>query len=188
TLFEVIRRLRRQDVGVIYISHRLEEVYAIGDRVTVLKDGVGQGTFRLAAVTPHDLVARMVGRELTLGRLRREPIPADSPTVLEVRNLRDDRSAVGEGVRLKGISLAVRAGGVRALAGLVGAGRTELALALFGARPGVTGEVLIEGRPARLGAPARAIAAGIGYLPEDRKEASLFLEMSVAWNVAAVAL
>jgi L-arabinose transport system ATP-binding protein len=154
----------------------------------VLKDGQWQGTYPVAQVTPDELVRRMVGRELLAERLDPEPWPSDRPVVLEVRGLRDGPSAAGGRPLLKGINLSVRAGEVLALAGLVGAGRTELALALMGARPGVSGEVLRDGRRLRIRNPADAVAAGIGYLPEDRKEAGLFLPMSVTWNMAAVAL
>jgi ABC-type sugar transport system ATPase subunit len=188
TLFEVVARLKRQGLGIIYISHRLEEIFAIGDRVTVLKDGAGQGTFRVTDVAPDDLVYRMVGRPLQRHRGPASCDVAVGPVVLEVRDLRDVAPAGESRAKLRGISLSARAGEILVLAGLVGSGRTELAMALFGARPGVSGEVLIEGRRGLPRSPARAIAAGIGYLPEDRKEAGLFPEMSIAHNVAAAAL
>ena len=188
TLFGMIRRLKGQGLGIIYISHRLEEIFAIGDRVTALKDGAGQGTFRVADVTPDDLVYRMVGRPLERHRDPASRDDAGGPVVLEVRDLRDVEAAGESQARLRGISLTARAGEILVLAGLVGAGRTELALALFGARLGVSGEVLVDGRRGLPRSPARAIAAGIGYLPEDRKDAGLFPEMSIAQNIAAAAL
>ncbi len=183
-LFRVIRRLRSQGTGIIYISHRLEEVFAIADRVTVLKDGAGQGTFRASELKTSDLVAKMVGREVNPHQPRTDLAPPEGLPMLEVLGLCDPP---GARPRLKDITFAVRAGEIVGLAGLVGAGRTELALALFGARPGARGEVKVEGRSVILRSPAEAIAAGIGYLPEDRKEGGLFLEMSVEENVAAVA-
>jgi ABC-type sugar transport system ATPase subunit len=186
-LFGLIRGLRARGAGVVYISHRLEEVFAIADRVTVLKDGAGQGTFATAELTPARLVALMVGREVNPHTPRPDPPPADSPVVLEVADLSDGEGVGGLRPRLCDINLKARAGEVVGLAGLVGAGRTELALALFGARRGVTGQVRVAGRPVALGSPADAIAAGIGYLPEDRKEAGLFPAMSVEDNVSAVA-
>jgi ABC-type sugar transport system ATPase subunit len=139
-------------------------------------------------VTPVDLIYRMVGRQLDLHRKAAPREGPDEPIVLEVRDLRDV-GAVPEGrSRLRGIDLTARAGEVLVLAGLVGAGRTELAMALFGARPGVSGEVILEGRRALPRSPDRAIASGIGYLPEDRKEAGLFPEMSITRNITAVAL
>jgi ribose transport system ATP-binding protein len=183
-LFGVIRRLRSQGTAIIYISHRLEEVFAISDRVTVLKDGAGQGTFRAADLRPRDLVARMVGREVNPHQARADLPPAGGGPMLEVLGLTD---RPGARPRLKDIRFEVRSGEIVGLAGLVGAGRTELALALFGARPGAKGEVRVDGRRVAARSPAQAIAAGIGYLPEDRKEGGLFLDMSVEENVAAVA-
>jgi len=184
-LFGVIRRLRAQDVGVVYISHRLEEIFAVADRITVLKDGLGQGTFRSSELKPADLVAKMVGREVNPHQPRTD-VPASEPRpVLEVTGLSDPP---GRRPRLRDIRFSVGAGEIVGLAGLVGAGRTELALTLFGARPGATGEVKVGGRRVTLRSPADAIAAGIGYLPEDRKEGGLFPEMSVEENVAAAAL
>jgi ABC-type sugar transport system ATPase subunit len=187
TLFALIRRLRDQGVGLIYISHRLEEVFALADRATVLKDGIGQGTSTIAELTPHDLVRRMVGRDLCLHQARDSRRLTNGRVVLEVRGVGDAPDQPGLSPGLKDISFQVRAGEIIALAGLVGAGRTELALALFGCRPNVVGEVLIDGRPARLRSPIEAIKAGIGYLPEDRKDDGLFAEMSIADNIAAVA-
>jgi ABC-type sugar transport system ATPase subunit len=120
----------------------------------------------------------MVGRDVAAHQRRSDPPPA-APAVLEVRGLTDDR--------LRGVSFAVRTGEVVALAGLVGAGRTELALAVFGARPGYAGEIRVAGRRVDPRSPAEAIAAGIGYLPEDRKDGGLFPDMTVADNVTAVA-
>ncbi len=187
TLFGVVAGLRRQGVAVVHISHRLEEVFEVADRVTVLKDGEGQGTFPVAAVTVTDLVRRMVGREIEFDRPADRAVGPAAPVVLEVRGLRDDRPGDGR-VRLRDIGFAVRAGEILGLAGLVGSGRTEAALAVFGARPGAVGEVLVEGRPVRIRSPRDAVAAGIGYVPEDRKEAGLFLDMDIARNVAAAAL
>src|SRR5262249_34719994 len=149
-LFAVIRRLRDQRVGVIYISHRLEEVFALADRATVLKDGAGQGTFPVAGLTPRDLMTRMVGREVNPHQPRPDPPTADGKVVLEVRGLGDDPARPGPRPRLSDVSFTARAGEVVALAGMVGAGRTELALALFGARPGVHGEVRVDGRPVKV--------------------------------------
>lgn len=184
-LFGVIRRLRSQGVGMIYISHRLEEVFAIADRITVLKDGAGQGTFAASELRPADLVTKMVGREVNLHQRRADGPPADGPVLLEASGLQDPP---GRRPRLRDIRFSARAGEIVGLAGLVGAGRTELALALFGARQGVTGEIRIDGRPVRFESPVDAIAAGIGYLPEDRKESGLFLDMSIEENVAAVSV
>jgi ABC-type sugar transport system ATPase subunit len=185
TLFGLIGRLQERGVGVVYISHRLAEVFRLADRVTVLKDGAGQGTLAVTEATPAGLVARMVGREIDPHR--RRPAPTVGPVVLDVQGLSDDPDRPGLRPRLRDISFRVRAGEVVALAGLVGAGRTEVALALFGARPGVTGRVTVDGKPVAAREPAEAAAAGIGYVPEDRKDAGLFADMSVADNVSAAA-
>jgi ABC-type sugar transport system ATPase subunit len=186
-LFGVISRLRARQVGVVYISHRLEEVFTIADRVTVLKDGSSQGTFDINDLAPADLVTKMVGREVDLHAPRPDPPPPDGRVVLDVSGLNDAADAPGLRPRLRDISFSVRAGEIVGLAGLIGAGRTELALALFGARASATGDVRVSGRKVVLRSPADAIAAGIGYLPEDRKDGGLFLDMSIADNIAAVA-
>lgn len=185
TLFGVIRRLRSQGAAMIYISHRLEEIFAIADRITVLKDGAGQGTFAASELRPADLVAKMVGRDVDLHRPRTDAAPPGGLPMLEVSGL-SDRPGVRP--RLRDITFSVRAGEIVGLAGLVGAGRTELALALFGARPVASGEVRVDGLPVFLRSPADAIAAGIGYLSEDRKEGGLFLDMTIEENVAAVSI
>jgi ABC-type sugar transport system ATPase subunit len=189
-LFRTIRGLKLREVGVIYISHRLEEIFRIADRVTVLKDGEGQGTFPASNVEPGELIRLMVGREPL-------PLQAESAggsagsdarsVVLEVRDLRDPEGRRGRAV-LRGVSLQARAGEVLVLAGLTGSGRTELALSIFGARSSAGGEVLLDGRRLALRSPADAIRAGIGYLSEDRKESGLFLEMSISSNIAAARL
>jgi ABC-type sugar transport system ATPase subunit len=187
TLFSVINTLRSAGTAVIYISHRLEEIFAIADRVTVLKDGRWQGTLPVAEATPEELIRRMVGRELLTAPQRRAQPDSSRPPALEVRQLSDDASA-GAGAVLRGVSFQVRAGEVVALAGLAGAGRTETALSVFGARLFGSGQVLIDGRLVRIRHVWEAIAAGIGYLPEDRKRSGLFLDMSIAQNVAAAGL
>lgn len=183
-LFRLIRELKQRGVGIIYISHRIEEVFALADRVTVLKDGVGRGTFLVPQTSAEELIRLMVGREL-------QPVAVTShgaagPALLEVCNL-SDRIAIA-GCLLRDISLHAYPGEIIGLAGLAGAGRTELALTLFGARPRGQGEVWVRGKPFRPASPAAAIAAGLGYLSEDRKESGLFLEMALSRNIAAASL
>lgn len=182
-LFDVIGRLRAAGLGVVYISHRLEEVFRIADRVTVLKDGRDQGTSAIGDVTADDLVERMVGRGVNPHLQRSDRADAGAPVVLEVRGMMDPP---GRRPRLEDVSLEVHAGEIVALAGLVGAGRSDLALAIFGSRSVVSGTVSVMGQRLDVRTPAEAIAAGIGYLPEDRKDDGLFLDMSVADNVLAV--
>jgi ABC-type sugar transport system ATPase subunit len=185
-LFEIIRRLRSQRVGIIYISHRLEEVFALADRATVLKDGLGQGTYPVSSLSPQSLIRLMVGRDVNPHQRRADKAAADAPVVLDVRGMSDGaRAAARSG--LGDISFVVRAGEIVGLAGLVGAGRSEVALSLFGARSGWSGELRLGDKRLRLNTPAEAIAAGIGYLPEDRKESGLFLEMSIADNMTCAA-
>jgi ABC-type sugar transport system ATPase subunit len=187
-LFGVMAQLKQQGVGVIYISHRLEEIFQVADRVTVLKDGEGQGTLPVRETNPDDLVRRMVGRELSLHKRHGRAVAESQPVMLEARGLTDADELAGTRPFLRDVSFKVRAGEVVVLAGLAGAGRTELALTLFGARPRGAGEVLVEGRRVDIHSPTDAIAAGLGYAPEDRKEAGLFLDMTLARNVIAARL
>ena len=184
TLFEVIRQLRSQGVGLIYISHRLEEIFQIADRVTVLKDGKWQGTINIADTDADDLVRRMVGRNLELRH--NDAVAAQNPILLEVRGLSDPAS--DPKALLKGVSFNARAGEIVGFAGLAGAGRTEMALSVFGIRPRGEGEIYVDGRRVALRSPGEAIAAGIGYAFEDRKQGGLFLDMSIARNIAAARL
>ena len=181
TLFRVIGRLRDRGVGIIYISHRMAEVFKMCDRLTVLRDGEDQGTFEVGEISEEQLISRMVGREFCY-RQAEQVRPVTAPTAaLEIQGL-SDRTL------LRDINFQAHAGQITALAGLAGSGRTELALAIFGARPITAGRILIHGRPVSIRSPREAIRAGIGYLPEDRKEAGLFLEMGLAPNFGAAGL
>ena len=177
TLFRLIERVRNHGVGVVYISHRLDEIFTIAGRVTVLKDGVRQGTFAVTAVSPDRLISLMVGRELRALEGRKSVSAKGAPR-LEIQQVSDFTG-------VEDANLSMSGGEIVALAGLAGAGRTELALAIFGAAPRRSGRILVDGTPVRIGSPADAISAGIGYLPEDRREAALFLDMSIAENIAA---
>ena len=188
SLFRVIATLKSQQGGIVYISHRLEELFGLADRVTVLKDGVGQGTLPVSQTNADELIARMVGRELSLHRRHSDAIPKSNPVMLEVRNLNDAEGASGTRPFLRDIQFKVRGGEIVVLAGLAGAGRTELALSLFGARRRGSGEILLAGRPVRIHSPADAIAAGLGYASEERKEAGLFADMTMAHNMVAAQL
>ena len=179
-LFRVIRELRGQGVGIVYISHRLEELPAIADRVTVLRDGRTIDTRRMAEVSRQQLIQMMVGRELSAVYPQGDATPGE--TVLELRGVgcRD--------TRVRDVSLVVRAGEIVGLAGLVGAGRTELARIVFGLTPADEGEIRVRGRPVRIGDPAQAIALGIAHLPEDRRRHGVVSEMGVAPNVTLACL
>lgn len=180
-LLELVGQLRDGGLAVIYVSHRLEEVFEVGDRVTVLRDGQLVGVHSTQETTPDEIVKMMVGRELEdlYGEAAETPSPEGGPEGgLEVRDL------VLSGTS-QGLSLRVRAGEIVGLSGLMGAGRTELARAIFGADPIDGGTVLVEGEEVPGGSPARVIEAGIGYVPEDRKLQGLFLDMSVRKNISA---
>jgi ABC-type sugar transport system ATPase subunit len=187
TLFGVIRSLKKAGAAVIYISHRLEEIFAIADRVTVLKDGHWQGTIPIAEATPEELIRRMVGRNV-VGTLRvpSDEKPGKASPLFEVRGISDTAGA-NESL-LEDVSFQVQAGEIVALAGLAGAGRTETALSIFGARPRGASQIFVDGHEVKIRSVPDAIAAGIGYLPEDRKQAGLFLDMSIARNVVAASL
>jgi rhamnose transport system ATP-binding protein len=176
SLFQVIGVLRGQGAGVIYISHRLEEVSAIGDRVTVLRDGQTIGTRNLSEVDRHELIRLMVGRELSAVFPKREV--AAGEVVLELRGV--GSSAAG----VRDVTLAIKSGEIVGLAGLVGSGRTQLAETLFGLTPPDRGEIRLQGEVVRIVSPAAAIARGIGYVPEDRRKHGVVLEMPIASNAS----
>jgi len=179
-LFRVIHDLKSQGKGIIYISHRLEELPQIADRVTTLRDGVLIGTRRMGEVSRAELIRLMVGRELSAVFPKTAARLGD--TVLETRGL----SCPGSGVR--DINLSVRAGEIVGLAGLVGAGRTELAETLFGLTPATSGEIRLRDKPVVIDRPARAVDLGIAYLPEDRRRHGVILEMSTAANTTLATL
>jgi ribose transport system ATP-binding protein len=188
TLFEVIRQSASEGRGIVYISHRLEEVFQIADRVTVLKDGKWQGTLSIEQTTPADLVKRMVGRDIAQSNAVEPTIAQSSRPILEVQGLSDRNVGGFDRPLLRDVSFSVRSGEIVAFAGLSGAGRTETALAIFGARQNVTGDIKVHGAPVRIRTPRDAVQLGIGYLSEDRKESGLFLEMSLSANIAAANL
>jgi ribose transport system ATP-binding protein len=173
-MFEIIRHLKQKGVTVIYISHRLEEVFRISDRVTVMRDGRYVATRLTKDTNRKELISLMVGRELKESYPSRSNPPGE--IALEVKNLS------GNGDR--DISFAVRKGEILGISGLVGAGRTELAMLLFGAAPIEGGEMWVEGKPVQIQSPQDAIQRGIGLLTEDRKGKGLFLEMGVGWNIS----
>ena len=176
-LYEVIDDLRRSGVGVIYISHRLAEVKRVADRVTVLRDGRNAGELDKAAVNHDALVQLMVGRDLKQLYPHRHQ-PGTREALLEVRGLRY------EGGPAAGISFTIGAGEVVGMAGLVGAGRTELAEAVFGIRPITAGEVQLNGRPIDVSSPRRAMGAGLALVPEDRRQHGLIIDESVGFNLS----
>lgn len=204
-LFAVVRELRASGVGVIYISHRLEEIFALADRVTVLRDGESVGTQSVRsgqggeasgtgaergarntgcsqdhsttadAISERELIKLMVGREISNIYPPAEGDPGD--VVLALKNLGCAASGV------ENVTIEVRAGEVVGLAGLVGAGRTELARVLFGLTPADAGEVFLHGQRITIASPREAVAHGIAYVPEDRRRHGVILEMPIAHNM-----
>ena len=176
-LLSTIKKLRDRGKAVIYISHRMEEIFRISDRITVMRDGKLIGVRKTSETTPKEVISMMVGRNLEdlYGKATERKI---GRTVLEVRNL-------NQGKRLKNISFKARSGEILGVAGLVGAGRTELAKAVFGADPRDSGEILVDNKPVKIKVPRDAIEAGLGYLPEDRKMQGLFLQKAITINVSA---
>jgi rhamnose transport system ATP-binding protein len=174
-LFTVVRDLRASGVGVIYISHRLEEIFQLADRVTVLRDGESIGTNQVKDTNETALIKLMVGRDISQIFPPAEGEPGE--TVLSLKNF----GCAAGGV--KNVSLEVRAGEILGLAGLVGAGRTELARAIFGITPADSGEIVLSGAQIKIHSSQDAVANGIAYVPEDRRRHGVILEMPVAQNV-----
>jgi rhamnose transport system ATP-binding protein len=175
-LFGVVTRLREHGVGIIYISHRLEEIAAIADRITVLRDGETIATRAASEVSRADLIRMMVGRELDAVFPKRD-VPAGD-VALEVKGLSNRRTGVHD------VSFSVRRGEILGIAGLVGSGRTQLAETVFGLTPADAGDILVSGTRVRVESPGDAIALGIGYVPEDRRQHGVVLEMSIAANTS----
>ena len=178
-LFRTIRDLTAKGLGIVYISHKLEEVHQIGHRVTVLRDGEKIATVAASTVSVDGLIRMMVGREIAQKYHKGQVVAGDA--ALEVRHLRR------EGV-LHDISFMVRQGEILGIAGLVGSGRTELAQCLFGVDPLDGGEILVDGKPVAIGSPRDAVAHGIVLLTENRKKQGLFLGLSVLENITLPAL
>ena len=175
-LFDIVRQLRRDGLAIIYISHRMAEVYELSDRVSVLRDGTYVGTILRDEMTPEVVVRMMVGRDLSSFYKKSHRFRPNAPPVLEVRGL-------GDGQRVHDVSFDLHPGEVLGLAGLVGAGRTEMARMLFGADPHRTGEIRLAGKPVQIRSPQDAIDVGLVYLTEDRKAEGVLLDMSAKDNI-----
>jgi rhamnose transport system ATP-binding protein len=175
-LLAVVRSLREAGAGVIYISHRLNELFGIADRVTVLRDGAVVSTGGMNEVDQSELIRRMVGRERSAVFPKKTVRIGD--VVLELGSVGCRASGI------HGINLTVRAGEIVGLAGLVGAGRTELAQVLFGLAPADAGQILFEGQRVAIDSPLRAIGLGIAYVPEDRRRHGVVLDLPVAANIS----
>lgn len=178
-LFRLVRLLSERGVAVIYISHRLEEIFQLADRVTVLRDGACVGTQNVADTTEDELISKMVGRTIDDLYPKQEPVIGEP--VLELRDL--SRPPL-----TRRINLTLRRGEILGLAGLVGSGRSELAQTLFGITPAQSGVILRHGRECRIKEPSDAIALGIAYVPEDRSTQGLVRQMCVRENASMVVL
>ncbi|MEZ5670327.1 MAG: sugar ABC transporter ATP-binding protein [Alphaproteobacteria bacterium] len=188
-LMQIARDLRADGLTIIFVTHRLDEVMALCDRFTVLRDGQNAGEGRVADVTVDDIIRLMVGRDVEALFARRDDGGTERSEALRIEHL----SRHGDGrdphaVVLDDISLTAYRGEILGIAGLVGSGRTELARAVFGADPIDSGRVFIDGRPVRIRSPHDAIRRGIGLAPEDRKQQALFLALAVRANISMATL
>ena len=179
-LLSVVRELRTRGVGIIYISHRLDEIFEVADRVTVLRDGRSVGTRSVASTSEAELIRLMVGRDVST--IYPPPESAPHEVLLSVRNIRCEVAGIYD------VSFDVRAGEVFGLAGLVGAGRTELARVLFGIEPADSGTISLRNELISIRSPRDAIRHGIAYVPEDRRRHGIILEMPIAANTTMAIL
>lgn len=173
-LFTFIRALKAKGVGIVYISHRMDELKQISDRITVMRDGHTVGSVDTQEATMDQIIKMMVGRVIYENPKSKSNVAPDSEVVLEVKNLRSND--------VKDVSFTLRRGEILGFAGLMGAGRTETARLIFGADKRESGEILIKGKPVNITSPVDAVTAGIGYLSEDRKQFGLCLGLSVSEN------
>ncbi|MBB2838090.1 UNVERIFIED_ORG: ribose transport system ATP-binding protein [Rhizobium etli] len=181
-LFSIIRDLKANGISIIYISHRMAEIFSLCDRVTVFRDGRYVCTDRIADVTPDDVVRRMVGREIT--QLYPDKLGAGETSgeiILEI-------DGISDGVRFHDVSFGLRKGEILGIGGLIGSGRTEIAEGICGLRPRIAGTVRLHGDVRPIRAYSDAVKAGIVYLSEDRKGSGVFLEMSIAQNISVLDL
>lgn len=174
-LFKIIRDLRSKDIGIIYISHRMDEIKKITDRVTVMRDGEYVGTVDSQTSTKDDIINMMVGRVVYEDPKQTSNVPADAPVVLSVKNL-------NAGKMVRDVSFDLHKGEILGFSGLMGAGRTETARAIFGADKKDSGEIYVDGKKVDIKEPSDAVKAGIGYLSEDRKRYGIIVGKSVADN------
>ena len=179
-LFAIIRRLKSEGVGIVYISHKMDEIRRVSDRVTVMRDGAWVGTVAAADTPIETIISMMVGRDLDQTAARIPDLSA-APVALEVQGLTRGRM-------VRDVSFSLRKGEILGFAGLMGAGRTEVARVIFGADPRDAGQIIVHGQSHKIRSPRDAVAAGIGYLSEDRKHFGLALGIDVRGNIALTSL
>jgi ribose transport system ATP-binding protein len=179
-LFSIIRRLKSEGVGVVYISHKMDEIRRISDRVTIMRDGAYVGTVHAEDTPIETIIGMMVGRDLETVHVE-IPDLAAAPVALQVRGLSRGRA-------IRNVSFDVKQGEILGFAGLMGAGRTEVARAIFGADPRDAGDIIVHGLPVTIKSPKDAVTAGIGYLSEDRKHFGLALGLDVRANIGMTSL
>ena len=186
-LFKLVLGLKAKGISTIFVTHRLEEVFRICDRYTVLRDGRNAGAGKVSETNVEGIIRLMVGRELKALHARRAAAEP-GPVALAVENLVRLRTPVApHAIELRDVSLHVRSGEILGIAGLIGAGRTETARAIFGADPFDSGRMLIGGAAVEIRSPQAAIARGIGLVPEDRKQQALFLALAIKSNLSMAA-
>jgi len=174
-LFKIIRDLREKQLGIVYISHRMDEIKKITDRVTVMRDGCNVGTLITNDCTKDDIINMMVGRVIYEAPKTESHVKPDAPVVLKVEHLNAGRM-------VQDVSFELHKGEILGFSGLMGAGRTETARALFGADPKESGEIFIKGKKVEVNSPKQAVAEGLGYLSEDRKRYGIVLKKSIVEN------
>ena len=180
-LFKIIRDLREQQLGIVYISHRMDEIKVITDRVTVMRDGTYVGTLITKECTKNDIINMMVGRVIYEDPKTQNMVPKDAPVVLKVENL-------NAGKMVQNVSFELHKGEILGFSGLMGAGRTETARAIFGADPKEIGKIFVNGKEVTINSPQDAVKCGIGYLSEDRKRYGVAVQKTVAENTTLATL
>lgn len=180
-LFKIIRDLQSRDIGIIYISHRMDEINVITDRVTVMRDGEYVGTLITKDSTKEDIISMMVGRTIYEDPKEKSNVPKDAPVVLKVENLNAGKS-------VRNVSFELKKGEILGFSGLMGSGRTETARAIFGADKLDSGTIYVNGKKVEIKCPMDAVNAGIGYLSEDRKRYGIVLDKTVAENSTMASL
>ena len=174
-MFKIIRDLKKKNIAMVYISHRMDEIKVITDRVRVMRDGTYVGTLITNECSKEDIINMMVGRVIYEEPKTASAVPADAPVVLRVENL-------NAGKMVQNVSFELRKGEILGFSGLMGAGRTETARALFGADPKESGDIYINGEKVIINSPQDAVRCGIGYLSEDRKRYGIGVQKTVAEN------